>query len=155
MADTLGVQLRSGKSGERKRSAERGHSLGLPARSALWLVQEVRKGFAYSALVRFQKASSLPVGTIADLVGIPQRTLMRRKAKGRLLPDESERLLRVSGVFEQAVELFEGDVDAARRWLTTPHKELGNHAPLDFARTEIGAREVEDLIGRLEHGVFT
>jgi putative toxin-antitoxin system antitoxin component (TIGR02293 family) len=53
------------------------------------------------------------------------------------------------------VQLFEGDADAARRWLTTPSKELDNTAPLDFARTELGAREVEDLIGRLEHGVFT
>jgi putative toxin-antitoxin system antitoxin component (TIGR02293 family) len=119
------------------------------------MVEEVRKGFPYGALVRFHRESGLPVGTIADLVQLPQRTLMRRKAGGRLRPDESERLLRVSGVFEKAVELFEGDADAARRWLTTPSGELGNQAPLQFARTEIGARDVEDLIGRLEHGVFT
>jgi putative toxin-antitoxin system antitoxin component (TIGR02293 family) len=80
---------------------------------------------------------------------------MRRKASGRLQPDESERLLRISSVFERALELFEGDVQRARRWLSTPSKELDGTSPLDFARTEIGAREVEDLIGRLEHGVFT
>jgi uncharacterized protein (DUF2384 family) len=39
--------------------------------------------------------------------------------------------------------------------MTTPCEELDDTSPLDFSRTEIGAREVEDLIGRLEHGVFT
>ena len=80
---------------------------------------------------------------------------MRRKAKGRLRPEESERLLRVSGIFERALDLFAGDTDAARHWLTTPSEELSNHSPLEFARTELGAREVEDFITRLEHGVFT
>lgn len=80
---------------------------------------------------------------------------MRRKTEGRFHPHESERLFRISGVFEQAVALFEGDSGAARRWLTAPSKELDNHSPLEIARTEIGAREVENLIGRLEHGVFT
>lgn len=133
----------------------RGQSLGLSGGSTVQMVRQVRKGFPYAALVRFHRHSGFPVGTIADLVQLPQRTLMRRKATGRLQPDESERLLRVSGVFEKAVELFEGNADAARRWLMTPSKELENIPPLDFARTEVGAREVEDLMGRLEHGVFT
>jgi putative toxin-antitoxin system antitoxin component (TIGR02293 family) len=106
-------------------------------------------------MLRFHRRSGLPIGVIADLVQIPQRTLMRRKAKGRLLPDESERLLRVAGIYEKAAELFEGDVDAARRWLTTGNAELDGQSPLEMVRTEIGAREVEDLVGRLEHGVFS
>lgn len=132
-----------------------GRSLGLPTGSLSGVVGLVEKGFPYAAIERFHKTSGLSVGSIAALVRIPQRTLMRRKAKGRLSSEESERLLRVSGIFEKAMELFEGDADGARHWLTTPSKELDGQSPLDFSRTEIGAREVEDLIGRLEHGVFT
>jgi putative toxin-antitoxin system antitoxin component (TIGR02293 family) len=51
--------------------------------------------------------------------------------------------------------LFEGDRDAAVEWLTTPQTALGDRVPLDLARTEIGAREVERLVGRLDHGVFS
>jgi len=58
-------------------------------------------------------------------------------------------------VFEQAVDLFEGNQANALKWLTAPKKELENETPLDYSRTELGAREVEDLIGRLEHGVFS
>ena len=68
---------------------------------------------------------------------------------------ESERLLRLALVFEKAVELFEGNADAARDWLKAPNKALAGESPLTIVETEIGAREVEDLIGRLEHGVFT
>jgi putative toxin-antitoxin system antitoxin component (TIGR02293 family) len=87
--------------------------------------------------------------------GIPERTLARRKTAGKLAPDESERLLRIANLFEKCVELFEGDVTAAVNWLTSPKKALNQERPLMYARTEFGAREVEDLIGRLEHGVFS
>lgn len=92
---------------------------------------------------------------LASIIGIPERTLARRKASGKLTPEESERLLRISAVFEDAVNLFEGDVSAAVNWLTTPRKALGDRPPLSYARTEPGAREVENLIGRLEHGIFS
>jgi putative toxin-antitoxin system antitoxin component (TIGR02293 family) len=92
---------------------------------------------------------------IATAIDIPERTLARRRATGRLAPDESERLFRISTVFEKAVALFEGDVPAAINWLTTPKRAIGHQTPWDYSRFEPGAREVENLIGRLEHGVFT
>jgi putative toxin-antitoxin system antitoxin component (TIGR02293 family) len=155
MAGRQNSALLTNRIGRRRAEPWRGRSLGLGGGSTTQMIQRVQQGFPYSALLRFHKASGLPIGVIAELIELPQRTLMRRKARGRLRPDESERLLRVSRVFEQALALFGGEVIGARRWLTTPSMELDNTPPLDFARTEIGAREVEELIGRLEHGVFT
>ena len=66
----------------------------------------------------------------------------------------SKRLLRLSSLFEKCVDLYEGDVAAAVDWLTSPKKALNRQTPLLYARTELGAREVEDLIGRLDHGIF-
>jgi putative toxin-antitoxin system antitoxin component (TIGR02293 family) len=91
---------------------------------------------------------------IAQVLEIPDRTLARRKARGKFARDESEKLLRLSTVFEKAVELFEGDVPSAVAWLKSPKAALEHRTPLDYTRSELGAREVEDLIGRLEHGVF-
>jgi len=61
----------------------------------------------------------------------------------------------MANIFEKAVDLFEGDAKAAIAWLQRRQRALGNKPPFELARTELGAREVEDLIGRLEHGVFT
>ena len=136
------------------REGERGAVLGLVASSPSELIQQVERGFSFKAFHNLESRSGLPGNTLASLVGIPPRTLARRKSKGKLSPDESERLLRLSRVFELAVDLFEGDNAAALRWLTAPRKALEGNTPLAYARTEVGAREVENLIGRMEHGVF-
>lgn len=80
---------------------------------------------------------------------------MNQETAGRVAKEESERLLRLAMIHEQAVNLFEGDATAASDWLARPRKALGGKSPLEAGETEIGAREVEDLIGRLEHGVFS
>jgi putative toxin-antitoxin system antitoxin component (TIGR02293 family) len=134
---------------------ERGASLGLSASNSAELIQQVERGFSFKTLHTLESRSGLPGAALAGLVGIPERTLARRKSKGKFTPEESERLLRLGTVFEQAVELFEGDRAAALRWLTAPRKALEGKTPLAYARTELGAREVEDLIGRLEHGVVS
>jgi putative toxin-antitoxin system antitoxin component (TIGR02293 family) len=115
----------------------------------------LERGFSFKTLHVLESRSGLALSRLASVIGIPERTLARRKASGRLTSEESERLLRISAVFEDAVDLFEGDVAAAVNWLTTPRKALGDRPPLAYARTEPGAREVENLIGRLEHGIFS
>ncbi len=129
-------------------------TLGIKAGDASEIVRQVRAGFAFSRLERFQKATSLSWAKVAHFVAIPQRTLTRRQAEGRLAPDESDRVLRASRVFDLAVDLFEGDAAAARQWLQTPQPGLDGEVPIEFASTGVGAREVENLIARLEHGVF-
>ena len=133
----------------------RGASLGLRATKTDELIHQMEQGLSFQALHSLASVSGLAIRVLASLLGIPERTLARRHAAGRLAPDESERLLRISTVFEKAVELFEGDVAAAVAWLTAPKKVFAGKAPLAYARTELGAREVEALIGRLEHGVFS
>jgi len=133
----------------------RGGSLGLTATRTDHLVSQIETGLPFKTLPSLAVSSGLSISQIASALGIPDRTLARRKAAGRFAPDESERLLRVSTIFEKAVELFEGDVDGAVEWLTRPEKALGQRTPLSYSRTELGAREVESLMGRLEHGVFS
>lgn len=129
--------------------------LGFEPLDGAGLARRVEEGFSYGALERLRKNVGLSTDAVADLARIKRRTLDRRKERGRLGPEESDRLLRVTRVFGRAIGLFEGDVGAAKRWLSSPRRALGGAAPLDMAKTEVGAREVEDLVGRLEHGVFS
>lgn len=133
----------------------RGASLGISKGETEELIEQVEQGLSFAALRTFESTSGLALSAIVSLIGIPERTLARRRVAGKLSPEESERLLRISTLFEKAVDLFEGDRAAAVRWLMAPKKALGNQAPLAYARTELGGREVENLLGRLEHGVFS
>lgn len=129
--------------------------LGLETFESPQLLRSVERGLPYRTFERFVNNTTIPSDDALVLVNIPQRTLTRRKHEGRFHQDESDRLVRASRIFGRALSLFEGDRDAARRWLSEPQKGLGGEVPLALARTEVGALEVERLIGRLEHGVFT
>jgi putative toxin-antitoxin system antitoxin component (TIGR02293 family) len=150
-----GGTLRPQPSRQAVRSRLHGSSLGLSVANSSELVRQLERGFSFKTLHVLESRSGLTVPRLATAIGIPERTLARRKASGKLTTEESERLLRIAGIFEDAVDLFEGDVPAAVKWLTTPRKTLGDRPPLSYARTEPGAREVENLIGRLEHGIFS
>lgn len=127
--------------------------LGLPEPDTAELHARVREGLSWETFERLRQVLDLPASGAATLVQIPPRTLARRKAVHRFEPGESDRLIRMSRVVGLALQLFEGDLAETRRWLTTPHTSLEGETPLGFAGTEVGAREVENLIGRLEHGI--
>jgi putative toxin-antitoxin system antitoxin component (TIGR02293 family) len=129
--------------------------LGLHRKDPIKIVRDVEKGLAFQALERFQRNTGLSTSALADVVVITMRTLHRRKEQGRLAPDESDRLMRVTRLFGKALELFEGDADGAREWLSNRQPALRGERPIVLAKTDLGTREVEAVIDRLEHGVLT
>jgi putative toxin-antitoxin system antitoxin component (TIGR02293 family) len=119
------------------------------------ILKKVKEGLTFQSVERFQEITCFSTREVAYLVSIPPRTLIRRKAQRRLDSDESDRLLRVTRVFAKALDLFEGDASAARHWFRTPAPALGGEPPIRLARTDLGSREVEALIDRIEQGVVT
>jgi len=117
-------------------------------------ITALKAGLSMQAFDLLAADMGLSAQDLAAVLHIAPRTLARRKKEGRLQPTESERLYRLGTLFEKAI-LVLGDAGAARVWFNTPAPALDGAAPLHFADTEPGAREVEDLLGRLEHGVFT
>lgn len=117
------------------------------------LIHRVEQGFSYQAFERMRTLLGLSSAELSALLQIPKRTLTRRRQTGKFAPDESERLLRLSRVLDSAFELFEGKHPPAVEWLHSANRALGGEVPIKMARTEIGALEVENLIGRLEYGV--
>ena len=116
-------------------------------------IQEIRRGLPVETFYQLQE--NLGVGTpqLAKVIGIPIRTLQRRKDEGRLTKEESDRLDRVRKLMHQATEVFESETDA-RTWLTRPQIALAGFVPLDLADTGAGIREVENLLGRIDYGVY-
>src|SRR5439155_15778671 len=118
------------------------------------VIRRIQKGFPFRELQMLQNTIDMPLEQLAAKLLISRSTLQRRKAAGRLSPDESDKVMRFSRLLTQATELF-GDIDKARAWLKHPQRGLGGAIPLDYAETEIGAREVEKLLGRMKYGVYS
>jgi putative toxin-antitoxin system antitoxin component (TIGR02293 family) len=117
-------------------------------------IDRIRGGLSFRAAENLQKALSMPMEKLAIILGLSRATLHRRKVQGKLGQAESEKLVRYQQLLKKASEVF-GNADEARLWLTHPQPGLGNAVPIDFARSEIGAREVENLLGRIEYGVYS
>lgn len=112
-------------------------------------------GFADILIKRkIEERPQYPSLELARAARISLRTLHRRKQGGRLLPEESERVFRIACVFDKAVDVL-GGLDAARKWFKTLLRALAGKTPLQYCDMEIGLREVELVLGRIEHGVFS
>ena len=115
----------------------------------------IRSGIPAEALLELAHRLSVALPQIAKILLIPQRTLDRRLAnKSKLKLDEGERALRIMRLVARATDVFEDATEAAT-WFNEPLTELGGSCPLALCSTEAGAREVEQILGRIEHGVFS
>ena len=128
--------------------------LGLSRFDFPGLIEMIEKGLPYSAFDRLKKSTGLSSEQLIDLLQIPKRTLVRRKAAGRLSAEESDRLVRLARVYARTLDFFDGDAEAATGWLTHTQRAFRQVTPLEMTRTEVGAQEVETLIYQLAHGVL-
>jgi putative toxin-antitoxin system antitoxin component (TIGR02293 family) len=116
-------------------------------------ISQIKSGLPVKVFFILKDQINISAEELARVVGIAPRTLLRRKQEGRLQKHESERVVRLQRLFEKALEVFE-DPAAVQSWFVSPQLALGEKTPLDYADTELGAREVENLLSRIEHGVF-
>jgi putative toxin-antitoxin system antitoxin component (TIGR02293 family) len=115
----------------------------------------VRDGLPWASAHHVKKALELSDELFADWLETSQRTLARwKKSRPKLSLAASDRLYRLAAIVAMAREVFE-DRQAAMDWLRHPQVGLGGRTPLELAMTEPGAREVENLLGRLEYGVVS
>jgi putative toxin-antitoxin system antitoxin component (TIGR02293 family) len=121
---------------------------------AVRLRSAVREGLPFSAFESVAAQIGIPPPQLTALLGIPNRTLARRKSVRQLGPQESDRLFRLARSFAQVVAVL-GSLEKARVWLRTPNRALGGDIPLELLDTEIGSRQVEEVLFRLEHGIFS
>jgi putative toxin-antitoxin system antitoxin component (TIGR02293 family) len=116
-------------------------------------LDELRTGLPYDALERLRVEAALTRAQVAELLGIPERTLARRKIDGRLTPAESDRVDRTTRILRLTAEVLEGE-DKARAWLQKPNRGLGGVTPLSLLDTDRGTRAVEDALMAIEHGMY-
>jgi len=118
------------------------------------MIEAIRRGLPIRELDALQNSLGVPMERLAPKLGMSKATLHRRKLQGRLGPEESDRVFRYARLMGKAVLVLESQ-ESARRWMAAPQVGLGGAVPLDYAETEVGAREVEDLLGRIEFGVYS
>ncbi len=80
------------------------------------------------------------------------RTWSHSKNKGVFSTEQSDRIARFLRVWRQAAHTF-GNDNKSRLWLERDTRALLGKKPIDLLSTETGARVVEDLLQRIDHGL--
>jgi len=129
--------------------------LGRAIKTPSDLARLIRKGLPTSSVKVLAERLAVGSTVLSGKLGIPQRTMTRRLSqRSRLTAAESDRMVRLARVYASAVEMI-GDEQKAVEWLRTPNRALGGERPLDQLDTDVGAREVEDILGRIAYGVYS
>lgn len=125
--------------------------LGKSIVSGAAFVQQIEQGLPRNVIVQLKRYSRLSDADLTEV--IPRRTLTSMRNVRRLTPEQSDRVARTAGIAALAHRVF-GDPEIAREWLLTPNPALGSEVPLRLLRTGSGAHLVEEVLVRIEHGVY-
>jgi len=126
--------------------------VGPGVRSADDLAARVREGLPFAALAAVMERYEISRDTACAILALSRRNFLRRKEQGRLAPDESDRLYRLARVLAHANRVFE-DPEESADWIRTPNAALGKQQPLTLLDTDIGVQQVDQVLGRIEHGI--
>jgi putative toxin-antitoxin system antitoxin component (TIGR02293 family) len=126
-------------------------ALGRSFQTAADLQTAIRQGFPQSVVEEVMHAAGLTLKELATTLDLSARSLQRRRREGRLARHESDRLYRLARIIALA-KYYLGDGPKATRWLRRPNRALGGGAPLELVDTELGARTVENILGRIAYG---
>ena len=119
-------------------------------------IARARQGIGVAEAAGIMQRWSIPVGAFAALLGVSERKWSRARAgrpDGLLSPVQSDRLLRVSQVLDHASAVFDDDQDAVA-WFSMTNHALSGETPLSLMDTDAGVRQVDDVLTRVEFGVF-
>jgi putative toxin-antitoxin system antitoxin component (TIGR02293 family) len=118
------------------------------------LEQAVRTGIPSASVRALAAATSTTLTLLQDLADIDRGTFARRsKNKMRLKPSESDRIARIARIAARAIETLGREHGLA--WLRERNRALGGRIPVELLQTDIGAAQVEQILGRIEYGVFS
>jgi putative toxin-antitoxin system antitoxin component (TIGR02293 family) len=126
--------------------------VGRGVRSPQDLAERVREGLPFAALSAVMEQYGISRDVLCDLLHLSPRNFLRRRDQKRLSPDESDRVYRLARVIAHANRVFE-DPDESADWIQTPNASLGKQQPLTLLDTDIGVQQVDQVLGRIEHGI--
>ena len=128
--------------------------LDLPSSQPIDWIGLARHGVSKQLMLSVQEQLELSQKEMATLLHLTPRTIQRMKEEQLLPPAASGQLLELLRLYRRATDVL-GDAPRARRWLRTPVTALNNTPPVSLLDTPAGIQWVFDILGRIEHGVFS
>lgn len=113
-----------------------------------------RKGISKNELVNLKSKSGLDYSKLAAALSVTRATLINKKGSEKFNPSLSEKIIGLADIYSYGYEVFE-DTEKFNNWMFEPNNALGGLAPFEVIDNQFGRDEVKNIIGRIDHGVYS
>lgn len=117
-------------------------------------MQIVEEGISKKALEKLKEKSGLDYDQLSRLLNVSRTTLIALKGKAKFNTDISDKILGLADIYSYGYEVFE-DHSRFNEWIFRPNGALGGQSPFELLRNSFGREEVKNLIGRIDHGIYS
>ncbi len=125
----------------------------IPVYAPYAVIDQSRQGVLRSEADRVAGLAKLTDIEMARILNMSVRNLHRLKSADKLAPDVSERLLLLTNLLQHGLSVFDADAETLTGWLRAPIRELNSQSPIQLLDTVTGFGLVDDVLGRIEHGI--
>lgn len=112
------------------------------------------KGISKSEFLAIVAETGMNLTQFSALLPVSKRTIEKVKDNELLSPVVSDRVLQIASLFHHGAQVL-GSSSQFQKWLHASLLALGDKRPLDFINNDTGITLVNDLLGRVEHGVYS
>lgn len=130
--------------------------LGYRISTPMDMIEAIQRGLPSRSVFFLQEKICLDDKDYSSTLGVSSKWLSRyrKKPSDHINTNISDRLYRIAKILTLAIDVLE-DEEAARNWLYRPQPGLDERVPLELINTEVGASEVEELLLRIEFGIYS
>jgi len=112
------------------------------------------EGISKSDFLGIVAMTGLNLTEFSSLLPVTRRTIEKVKDEELLSPVVSDHILQIAALYQHGKDVFD-DMESFKVWLHSPLIALGEKKPLDFMNNGTGISLINDLIGRIEYGVYS
>ncbi|MEM7108160.1 MAG: antitoxin Xre/MbcA/ParS toxin-binding domain-containing protein [Bacteroidota bacterium] len=115
---------------------------------------KAKEGISKSDFLAIVTMTGMNLSEFINLLPVSRRTIEKVQREDLLSPVVSDRVLQIAALYQHGVDTFQ-DPASFNAWLRSPVIALGNKKPFDFIDNDTGISLVNDLLGRITHGVYS
>ncbi len=127
---------------------------GITIRSVRDYIELSRKGLTMNQLREILKFTNISLKDLSNILSISERQLSRYDDDKILRTDISAHLIQITELYQFGYDVFE-DKQKFQEWMKSEIRALGYQKPIELLDTPFGINDVKNVIGRLEHGVYS
>jgi putative toxin-antitoxin system antitoxin component (TIGR02293 family) len=118
-------------------------------------IQIATDGVNADVLKNFRVHFNLSRDLMANMLNVSAPTIYRWTRSNKILERNlSVKLFEITDLFLYGSEVFGNDKNFFK-WLNLPNTALGGMEPIELIEIPGGVSKVRDVIGRIEHGVYS